>query len=199
MVECLLRELGPAIDAVHELQGAGPVLVGILPAILQPVPEAGRLLGEPDAEQAVQRERGIADPGVAVVPVARAADRLGQAARRGGDDRPRRFERQELERQGGAVDHFSPAAGVSALRKPAPPVGDGLAEQLLGLADSGAAAGLVLASQAAQGERGVLRFPEREVSDHARAVGPQRYGSGQFEGQPRPVEAGAVLRRRGTS
>ena len=193
VVERLLREFGPAVDAVHELQGAGPLAVGVLPAVLQPVPEAGRLLGEPDAEQAVQRERGVADPGVAVVPVARAADRLGQAAGRCRDDRPRRFEGQELERDGRAVDHLPPAAGVGAPREPAPPVGDGVAEQVLRLADPGAPAGLVLGSQAAQDERGLLPFPEREVGDHAGAVAPQRYGGGQAEAQPRPVEAGAVL------
>ena len=193
MVERLLREFGPAVDAVHELQGAGPSAVGVLPAVLQPVPEAGRLLGEADAQQAVERERGVANPGVAVVPVALAADRLGQAAGRRRDDRPGRLEGQELERQGGAVDHLPPAAGVGALREPAPPVGDGVAEQLFRLADAGARSGLVLGTEAAQDERGVLPFPEREVGDHAVAVGLQRHGGGQAEAQPRPVEAGAVL------
>src|SRR5262249_15498117 len=101
-------------------------------------------------------------------------DRLGQTAGRGRDDRPRRFEGQELERDRGAVDHLPPAAGVGALREPATPVGDGVAEQLLRLADSRAAAGLILASEAAQGERGLLAFLEREVGDHTRAIALQR-------------------------
>ena len=33
-----------------------------------------RLLGEPEPQERVERERGVADPGVAVVPVAHAAD-----------------------------------------------------------------------------------------------------------------------------
>ena len=90
------------------------------------------------------------------------------------------------------MDHLAPAAGVGAPREPAPPVGDGVAEQFLRLAVPGAAGWLVLGGEAAQDEGGFLPFPEREVGDRAGSVGPQRDGDGQAEAQPRPVEAGAV-------
>src|SRR3712207_8523117 len=54
--------------------------------------------------------------------VPRAAERLRQAARRGGDDRARRLERQQLQRQRGAVDHLAPTPRVRALAEPAVPV-----------------------------------------------------------------------------
>ena len=56
-------------------------------AVCQPVHEGLGLLGEAEPQQGVEGEGGVADPGVAVVPVAPAADALGQAGGRGGDDR----------------------------------------------------------------------------------------------------------------
>jgi hypothetical protein len=165
----------------HELQGAGPFAVDVLPAVLQPVPEADRLLGETDAQQAVWRERGVADPGVAVVPVALPADRLGQAASRGRDDGPRGLEGEELEREGGAFHHAPPAAGIGTLRHPAPPERNGVAEKLLGIAHAWTVPGAVLGADQAQHERDFLSFAEREVGDHAVAVRLQRHGSHQAE------------------
>jgi hypothetical protein len=90
------------------------------------------------------------------------------------------------------VDHLPPAAGVSVLREPTPPVGGGVAEQLFRLVDPGAPSGLVLGTEAAQGERGVLSFPESKVGDHTVTIGLQRHGGSQTQAQPRPLEAGAV-------
>src|SRR5262249_34408241 len=101
MIERFFGELGPAVDAVHDLQWTGHGLVRgfrwrsdrqtlrfrrILPTRLQPVAEAGSFLGKADAEQAVERERGVANPRVAVVPIPRSADRLGQATGRRRDN-----------------------------------------------------------------------------------------------------------------
>ena len=99
-----LGEVAAAVDAVHDLQravGVGlevgdelHVLVG-LPVEVQPV-------------QRLQRERRVADPREAVVPVALAAGRLGQ---RRGERRHRRAGRhvgEPLDRQRRALDRRAP-------------------------------------------------------------------------------------------
>ena len=57
--------------------------------------------------QRVQRERRVAQPAVAVVPVAHAADRLGQRGGRRGDDAAGRRVRQRLERDQAALDQLA--------------------------------------------------------------------------------------------
>src|SRR6516164_5392855 len=133
VVERLLGKLGAAVEAIHELQRADAAAVRLLPAVLEPASKARRLLGEADAQERVKREGRITDPGIAIVPVPLAADVLGQAARRRRHYRSRRLERQELERDGGPLDDFSPAAHVSAPGQPPPPVGHGVAEEILRL------------------------------------------------------------------
>ena len=54
---------------------------------------------EAERVEAPEHERGVADPRVAVVPVALAAGRLGQRRRRRGDHRAGRRVRQALQRQ----------------------------------------------------------------------------------------------------
>ena len=194
--QLLLGQVGPAVDAVHELQRAVAVGLVLVPAGGQPVHEPGRLLGEADPQQGVEGEGGVADPGVAVVPVPHPADALGQAGGRGGDDRPGRLVGQQLQRQGRALHHLAPAALVGAVRQPALPVGDRLAEPLLGLVGAGAVAGVVAGVELAQDERRALPLAEGEVGEHPVAVAPQRDRGRQPQAQPRPVEAGAVLGRR---
>ena len=80
------------------------------------------LLGEADAHEAVQREGRVAQPGVAVVPVARAADVLGQAAGRRRDDGAGRLVGEQLEHQRRARDDLAPAPAVGAAAHPAAPV-----------------------------------------------------------------------------
>src|SRR3712207_1552380 len=115
----------------------------LLAAELQPAHECCGLLSEPDAQEAVEGKGGVPDPGVAIVPVALAADTLWQAGCGSRDDRSRRLERQELERQCRAVDHLAPAAGVGALRKPPAPIVHGQHEKLFffGPRNSNAACG----------------------------------------------------------
>ena len=64
----------------------------------QPLPPGARLLGEAGVHQGVERERGVAQPAEAVVPVAHAAELLRQRGRRRGDDAAGRRVGQRLER-----------------------------------------------------------------------------------------------------
>src|SRR5581483_3974343 len=82
--EVIERELGQAVAAVDAVDDLWRAAAGtsLAAARLEPAHEGARLVGEADAQQAVDGERSVADPAIAIVPVARAADRLGQAARR---------------------------------------------------------------------------------------------------------------------
>src|SRR5262249_38680630 len=82
--------------------------------------------------EGVDRECRIPDPGVAVIPVALAANALRQAACGRRDNRAGRLVGQQLQREGGTVHHFSPAASISGLADPSLPKFDGSAEQILG-------------------------------------------------------------------
>ena len=99
-----LGEVAATVDPVHDLQravGVGlevgdelHVLVG-LPVEVEPV-------------QRLQRERRVADPGEAVVPVALAARGLGQRGGERRDGRPGRHVGEALDRQRGALDRPAP-------------------------------------------------------------------------------------------
>ena len=195
--QLLFGQVGPAVHGVHELERPVAVRVALLPAGGQPVPEPGRLLGEPDPQEGVHRERGVANPGVAVVPVPHPADPLRQAGGRGGDDRPGRLVGEQLQRQGRAQDHLAPPAPVGAAGRPPLPVVDRLAEPVLGLLGPGAPAGVGVRGDDPQDERGALALAEGERGHRPAAVGPEGDRSGQPQGQARAVEAGAVLAHRG--
>ena len=82
----LLGQLVAAVDAVHDLQRAVGLRAPAQRAIIQRMnAAASSRVAEP--HEAVEREGRVADPRVAVVPVAHAADVLGQPERRRGDDR----------------------------------------------------------------------------------------------------------------
>ena len=134
VLENHLGELVPPVDAVHDLQR---LALGQLSAAgLEPVHERRRLLLEADAKQRVEGERGVANPGVAVVPVAPAADGLGQRGRRRRDDGAGGGVGEQLEHQRAALDHLPPAPLVGAVADPPSPVAHRLLEPLLGLAPS---------------------------------------------------------------
>jgi hypothetical protein len=113
MGELLLGQILAPVDAVHDLQRPGLAVAAVAHAPLQPAHERTGLVGEPEPEQRVEREGGIAHPRVAVVPVARAAELLGQAGGRGGHDRAGRRVGQQLERKRGAMHHLAPAPAVA--------------------------------------------------------------------------------------
>ncbi len=78
VVELALDELAPAVDAVHDLH----VLGVARDRPQQPVAPQPGLLEVAAAEQRLERERRVAQPAVAVVPVALAAEVLRQRRRR---------------------------------------------------------------------------------------------------------------------
>ena len=100
-----LGEVAAAVDPVHDLQR--PVLVG-----LEVGHELHELVGLPvqvEVMQRLQRERRVAHPGEAVVPVALAARRLGQRGRQRGDRRAGGHVGQTLDRQRRTLDRLAPA------------------------------------------------------------------------------------------
>ena len=101
-----------AADPVHDL-GLGPAAVEEARDELH---ELARLLVEAEHVQAPEGEGRVADPGVAVVPVALPARRLGQRGGQRGDHRPGRLVGQPLEHQRRALQ--GPAPGVVGKRPP---------------------------------------------------------------------------------
>ena len=85
----------------------------------QPVAPRARLVLEAAAEQRHQRERGVAQPAEAVVPVAHAAELLGQRRRGGGDDAAGGRVGERLQRQQRAAHER--VVGVAAAHPRAPP------------------------------------------------------------------------------
>src|SRR6516165_2195161 len=65
-------------------------------AALNPIHEPCSLFSKPNAKECVYRKSRVAYPGVAVIPVSRPSDDLGQASCRSGNDRPRRIEGEKL-------------------------------------------------------------------------------------------------------
>ena len=74
---------------------------------------AAGLLAIAAGEQRVERERRVAQPAVAVVPVAHAAELLGQRGRRRGDDAAGRRVGERLERDQRALDRVAPGRSRS--------------------------------------------------------------------------------------
>ena len=124
VVEGALGEVLASVDAVHDLQ----VEVAARPGHrLEHEGEVlERLPVEPEPVQRAQHEGGVADPGVAVVPVARPAGGLGQRGGRRRHDGAGRRVAQSLERQRAALHVAAPRmVGEGAVGEPVPPVADG--------------------------------------------------------------------------
>ncbi len=191
MGEAELAEVVTAVDPVNDLQRAVGILLAA--ALVQPAHELGGLFGEADPQQGVEREGGVADPGVAVVPVAHPADILGQATGGRGDDGAGRLVGEELERQGRAVNRLTPAAGVGASREPVAPEVDRSAEQLelLHLRQAEPAAAL---ADLAEHEDHRLPLLQPELGGDPRPVATQRNLGRQAEAEPGGDEAGAFRR-----
>ena len=99
-------------------------------AVREPVEVRRRLRGEPELEEGVERERGVAQPCEPVVPVALSADVLREARRGRSDDRSGRCVGHELQRERRSPDMHLVRAVVVHLTDPAPPVALALPEQL---------------------------------------------------------------------
>ena len=108
-----LRQVAAPVDPVHDLHRA----VGVGLEVGDVLDELLGLPVEVEPVQRLQGERGVAHPGVAVVPVALAAGRLGQRCRGRGDRRARRHVRQALDREHAARDRLAERRGPGAARR----------------------------------------------------------------------------------
>ncbi len=126
VVERRLLELGLAADPVHHVERRAVAdLVG------DEVEEAVRLEVEPERVEAPQRERRVAHPAVAVVPVPLAAGRLGERGRRRRDQRAGGRVGEALQREGRPLEVAPPrVVGELALVQPAAPEVRGLVDHL---------------------------------------------------------------------
>ena len=115
-----------AVEVVEDAQRAEPVrarVVLLAEPLGQPADERAGLVEEAEPQQRVQAEAGVAHPHVAVVPVAGAADLLGQAGRHRGHDPAGRLVAEHLQRQGRPFHGLPPPPPVRGLRDPALPEG----------------------------------------------------------------------------
>ena len=165
----VLGQVGAAVDPVHDLQRPARPDLPLARAVGQPVHERRGLFGEAEPQQPVERERRVADPGVAVVPVAPAAELLGQRGRRRRDERAGRRVGQQLQRQRRAHHHLAPAAAVARLRHPVAPVHDRRLEGAVRLPLRVRAADVVL-GDALEQERLRLAGLQREAREDAVAA-----------------------------
>src|SRR5437762_9225273 len=174
----LLGEPVATVDPVHDLEGA--VGLELLAARLHPAHEGGRLLGEAEAHEAVEREGGVADPGVAIVPVPLAAELLGKPEGGGRDDGAVRPRGEELEGQRGAVDHLTPAALVGGATEPPAPEVEGALEGVRDVVGRGA--GRVLARpHLLEHERGRLVRAQGELGDRGAGLDAHRHRRAEME------------------
>ena len=136
VVEGGLGEVLASVDAVHDLQVEVAASPGHRLEHEREVLE--RLPVEPDPVQRAQHERGVTDPGVAIVPVPGATGSLGKRGGGGRHDGATGGVAQTLERQCAALHVTAPrVVGERAVGEPIPPVADGGRELRLCLVQVG--------------------------------------------------------------
>jgi hypothetical protein len=116
-----LREVALAAHTEHDLEVA---FIPELPdrRVREKVEELHRLVGAGGDPQRFEREARVPDPGVAIVPVAAAADRLRQRRGWRGDDSAGRLVREPLKNPSAHPYQLRPRAPVSLVEsRPAPP------------------------------------------------------------------------------
>ena len=109
-----------AVDGVHDLEVVGVAGDGAQ----QPVPPEPRLVDVPGVDQRLDGQGRVAQPAVAVVPVALAAEVLGQRGGGGRDDAAGLLVRHQAQREEGASYDVRVRHVVVAPRRPLPVVGD---------------------------------------------------------------------------
>lgn len=112
-----LRQPSSAVEPVHDLQVPRVTRDGAL----EPRAPLRRLLAEALLDECLERERGVAQPAVAVVPVALAAERLGQRRGDGRDDAPRGEVRQQTQDEQRPHHGLAVRPVVRAAARPQPP------------------------------------------------------------------------------
>jgi hypothetical protein len=192
VLEDLFRNLGPPVDPVQDLERPGLARRRLAEPVREPIHERARLLREAEAHEGVDRERGVPDPRVAVVPVPRAADLLGKAGGGRRDDCPGRLIGEELEDERRAVDHLAPAAAVIRLREPTAPVLDRRLVRLARLVLGVRARDVVLLDRL-ENEGDALARPQGELAVHVPSVAGERCRGLQSETQVRRAEEDPVL------
>ncbi|CAA9549224.1 MAG: hypothetical protein AVDCRST_MAG88-644 [uncultured Thermomicrobiales bacterium] len=118
MLQLALLDPVLAGHAVEDLERGGVAIGGVH----HPVEEDFSLVPIAEAEERVKGERGVAQPAIAIIPVAGAPEALRQRGRRRGDDRAGRGVVEELQRQRRATHHRPVRAVVGAPADPAAPV-----------------------------------------------------------------------------
>ena len=116
---CLGAELEP-FEGVERVQ-ALRMAAGALDAAVHPAQERLGLLQRAEVDEHARGHGGIAKPAVAVVPVAHAAELLGQRGRRRGEDRARRPVPQAAQRERAAEHLARRRARKSQARRPLEP------------------------------------------------------------------------------
>ena len=126
--ELTLGQVVLAPDAVHDLERVGLTGTATRRRGHERHELAHLVRARPDV-QSLEREARVADPAVAVIPVALAADRLGQRGRRRGDDGSRRPVGQPLQDAGTEPHQLAMRAVVGrVLPLPGAPRGNGVVE-----------------------------------------------------------------------
>ena len=114
--ELALGQVVLAADAEHDLQRPRRGPMPPAPAVVMKSKKSLGLVRAGRDPQRLDGEAGVADPGVAVVPVALAADVLGQRRRRRGDDRAGRLVGQALQDPAAVVHEVPPRALVGLVQ-----------------------------------------------------------------------------------
>ncbi len=123
-----LGQITAPVDPVHDLQGT--VVVAL--ELGDELDELVRLPVEVEVVQRLQRERRVANPRVAVIPVALPTRRFRQRCRQRRDRRPRRHVREPLDGQRRALDQRSQlVVGDPRVREPGVPEPSRLVESLV--------------------------------------------------------------------
>ena len=180
--ELQLREPAGAVQAVHDLQRAG--VAGH--RAQQPLPPGLGLGDVPGREQRLQGVRGVAQPAVAVVPVARASGLFGERGRDGGDDAAGGPVGEGLQHDERALDDIAPRPRLRRARRPALPEADRVAQRRPGVDRNRPGQ---VAGRPGEHEGNVLTGVDGELGDGAQPLALQR----RRGAQPRRVRPGDRL------
>ena len=174
-VECQFEQPALAGDAVHDLQRRRVAGSGAE----QPDPPGTRLLEIAGVQEGEQRQGGVSQPAVTVVPVALAADLLGQRRGRRRDDPAGRGIREALEDRQRRLHFLFPFAGVAAAARPVLPVLIGLVQRVLGVDRTRRS---LVRRVPRQREGDALTLPHGELADGAQVLTPMLDRSPEAKG-----------------
>ncbi len=131
--QVVLRQLIAAIQRIQDPQLAR-LFAAVTYAFANPAHESVGFVGIAQAHEGVDGKQGVADPRIAVIPVATAAQGLRQAESRGRNNAAVLARGQQLQGQGRAVDRFSPAPAVIGFLAPYTPERQGFVHVALAFA-----------------------------------------------------------------